>query len=201
MAAHNRQDLTGMRFGLLTAVAYSRRVVGGSKWICRCACGSTREYYATHLKRGATRSCGCQHDKAISDAKKVHGLTGTRTHRIWSQMLARCDRESAPAYPLYGGRGIAVCERWRDFRNFLADMGFAPDGLQLDRMNNNGNYEPSNCRWATPKEQANNRRSNVIVVFESRRMTLAQLSDLVQMPAYKLKRHIKSGRFLGATFA
>lgn len=106
--------------------------------------------------------------------KKTHGMSATLIHRAWSGMLTRCTNKNTGSYHRYGGRGIKVCKRWLKFENFLADMGEKPTGLSLDRIDNNKGYYPSNCRWATTKEQNNNRRSNVYITFQGRTMTAAQ---------------------------
>jgi len=116
------------------------------------------------------------------DKRKKHGYASYRQHsktyNIWSCMIQRCTNPNNTCYERYGGRGIKVCERWGDFRNFLEDMGEAPEGMQIDRMNNDGNYEKDNCRWATNKEQANNRRSNVHYEYGGNKYTLSQLADI-----------------------
>lgn len=96
----------------------------------------------------------------MTGGKPYHGKASSRTYRIWRGMQSRCFNPKVKEYRYYGARGIIVCDRWRDFRNFLADMGEIPSGLSIDRINNDGNYEPGNCKWSTAKEQANNRRSN-----------------------------------------
>jgi hypothetical protein len=156
-------DHTGRRFGMwkaLTLAPSNRR--GGAMWLCRCDCGSEKTVPADTLIKGRSNSCGCKSNEFRSERCKKHGHTwiggASGTYSSWSAMLQRCENANHKQYADYGGRGINVCERWRKFENFLADMGNRPDGRSLDRISNNGNYEPSNCRWATYSEQTKNRR-------------------------------------------
>lgn len=154
-------DLTGRQFGRLTVLARgddwtsptstARQV----RWICRCTCGSEVLVLAASLRRG-TKSCGC----LVRDLPTTHGMYGTPTYLSWAAMIARCTRPRHKKWSHYGGRGITICDRWRDFPNFLADMGERPAGHTLDRIDVDGNYEPGNCRWATPTQQRSNRRDS-----------------------------------------
>lgn len=153
------EDLTGRIFERLTVIEMDRTRSGRPRWLCRCTCGSIKSVAACELKAGKTKSCGCfDADRKKTETVK-HGFNRTPTYVCWSNMHARCSNPSRPDFERYGGRGIRVCAAWSDFATFLADMGEKPVGLSLDRIDNNGNYEPDNCRWATASEQRRNQRS------------------------------------------
>lgn len=134
---------------------------GKPAWLCSCLCGNTHVVKAADLRN--TKSCGCLRREFSRDQHTTHGLTKSKSYQAWRKAISRCTREKDAAYHNYGGRGISVCERWNRFENFLDDMGHPPDGYTLDRINNDGNYAPENCRWATVKTQANNKRTNVVM--------------------------------------
>lgn len=197
-----RKDMTGARVGLLmvVGVAETRGSNGGLMWLCNCDCGRSCVVDGSELRsiNRPTSSCGCRIGAANRERLTTHGLSNSPEHRIWSGIKRRCLNTNAAEYPRYGGRGIMVCERWLEsFENFYADMGPRPPGTSIDRINNDGNYEPGNCRWATAAEQAHNRRRSTTrhvddlnewskgrLVVEVRRLRDAMSTHVLACPAF-----------------
>ena len=166
-------DLTDKRFGALTVIERSpRRSSGCIMWVCRCDCGNVVTVNGRDLRVGHTKSCGCLY----RGRKPTHGMTKTRIYNIWQHMISRCNRTSDKSYDRYGGRGITVCDEWLDFKTF-AEWSFSngyEDNLTIDRIDNNKGYSPNNCRWATYKQQSNNRRCCKQYEMDGRKQNLKQ---------------------------
>ncbi|MBD2201542.1 hypothetical protein H6G33_09305 [Calothrix sp. FACHB-1219] len=150
-------DITGQVFGRLTVI----KQIGFNKdrralWLCKCSCGNETTVTGKALRAGTTRSCGCLIVRNGVEKTK-HGMTDTKEWNVWRGMMKRCYQPTQDKYPLYGGKGIIVCERWHTFQNFYEDMGNVPEGMTIDRIDSSKNYEPENCRWVDIYVQNNNR--------------------------------------------
>lgn len=171
-------DLTGQRFTRLVVLSRQGTKNNQAKWLCQCDCGQQKEVSGNHLRSEFVRSCGCLLQETSAARFRSHGKTKTRVYRAWKAMRQRCSNPANEKnWKDYGGRGIRVCERWQSFENFYADMGDPPEGTSLDRIDFNGNYEPSNCRWATDMEQARNKRNNVLITYRGETRSLIEWSE------------------------
>lgn len=193
-------DMTGVVCGRLTPLRY----VGDRFWDCKCSCGRTKVIAGVNLRNGRTKSCGCFAKESVVKRRKdnplwgyKHGQTDSKTYESWSSMRKRCLNPNHPSYSGYGGRGISICKRWDNFERFLDDMGERPAERSLDRINNDGNYEPENCRWATAEEQRNNTRKTVKLTFHGVTRTLTAWARALDMPVCTLHARIKRGWPIG----
>ncbi len=173
-------EMIGKRFGNLVVIAEGEKSTNHRefRWICRCDCGNiTQSISGFDLRSGHTKSCGCLHLEKMKDVKTTHGKSSSRLYHIWQNMRARCNRPSSQFYSCYGGRGITVCEEWRNsfetFYEWAMANGYSDD-LTIDRINNDGNYEPSNCRWATQERQNRNTRKNVFLSVNGITKTISE---------------------------
>ena len=191
----------GDRYGKLVVISapFSVKSPSGQlkrKVICKCDCGLEKEYFLDLLRRGHTKSCGCYNIEQLSKNKKKHGLYGSRIYCIYRAMLDRCYNQKAKRYQDYGGRGITVCEEWRDnvesFKEWAFNNGYK-ENLTIDRIDNNGIYEPNNCRWTTMKEQSNNRRNTKKYTLYGKTKTLSQWCEIYSKKYELVKRRIKIG--------
>ena len=187
-------DLAGRVFGRLTVISFVHRDLRSQgHWKCRCRCGNIKVIQYANLTSGSSKSCGCLQRELISNRMTMdhttHGMYGTKTYHVWANMIQRCANPNHKSYHNYGGRGIKVCERWADFKNFLDDMGERPDGLSIERKNNNGGYSPCNCKWATRKEQNRNTRRNRPITYKGETKILVEWAR-----QFNLSREVLSSR-------
>lgn len=187
-------DMAGWRFGkLLVLDRAPNNARGTSMWNCLCDCGERRLIEGTGLRAGRNKSCGCASPRFECSRFKKHGMSGTRTYSIWRGMHTRCTDPKASKAHLYVLKGIKVCERWNDFENFLADMGVAPDGLTIDRIDGDRGYEPGNCRWADRITQGNNTSANHKLTINGRTQTISMWAREIGMKSNTIVYRIRRG--------
>lgn len=198
----NAEDLTGQRFGHLVVKKRTEDKIdkNGQKyvtWECICDCGNTTCVTTQNLK-GKTQSCGCYQEKMKGTYTFKHGYRKTRLYRIYNSMKQRCNNPNIEAYKNYGARGITVCDEWNrsdglaSFCEWALSNGYA-DNLTLDRINNDDGYSPENCRWVTQREQMQNTRRNVFVIYRGKKMTASNFAKLINIPHQSVSRYLKSG--------
>lgn len=187
-------DLTGQRFGRLVVKEYAgKNNLQRTQWRCQCDCGNETVVVAGSLMRGLTQSCGCYHREVVHAMGVTHGDSATRLYKTWLSMKYRCCTPTCKDYDMYGGRGITVCEEWMQyerFRDWALSNGY-DDSQTIDRIDVDGDYEPSNCRWVDMNYQANNKRSNYVIEYDGRTMTATQWSREVGISADVIKYRIR----------
>jgi len=195
-------DISGQRFGRLLVLKRDTSNLGKwSFWLCQCDCGNIVSVKGDRLKRGLTSSCGCFRKESFTKMLTKHGMSNTKIYRVWQGMKERCYSEKHKSFNYYGGRGITVCDEWMDkelgfiaFYEWSISNGYS-EGLTLDRSDNEGNYEPSNCKWTTRLEQGSNMRSNINILFNGEEKTLTEWSRELGIGRWSLKNRYDKGIF------
>jgi hypothetical protein len=192
------KDETGKRYGRLVVIKRVENIGSAGAFLCKCDCGNEKIVTGNSLRTGATKSCGCllvEHAKENGKIFVTHGLSRTRLHKIWMAMRARCSKPHNTSYFKYGARGIKVCDEWQDFMTFAKwayNNGYS-DSLSIDRIDNNGNYEPNNCRWTDAVTQANNTRRNVFLLYHGEKKTMTEWCRELNVPVSRIKERLKKG--------
>lgn len=196
------KDIAGERFGKLVVLSYAGRdKYRAATWNCVCDCGNHATVPGRSLRIGKTKSCGCRRfewGRVLRNLPIKHGQTlngrVSKIYRTWSNIIQRCNNPKATGYEHYGGRGITVCERWLNFEDFEADVGNPPGpSYEIDRIDNNGNYSPENCHWATKAQQSRNRRNSVFIEFEGKKMILNDWAVETGINKHTLFKRFKLG--------
>lgn len=184
----------GDKYNFLTAIRFDHRGKYGQQfWLFKCDCGNKKVIAVEDVKRGTTKSCGCMRRELLKESATTHGMKKTPEYDAWGHMKQRCLNKKNKYYKNYGARGIKVCSRWRNsFENFFEDMGKRPKGTSIDRIDNNGNYEPNNCRWTSWKQQNNNKRSSHLLTFGGKTMTIAQWASELGINRHTLYARINN---------
>lgn len=184
------RDITGQKFGRLTAIRLEYRKNNKQYWLCKCTCRKEKIIDKSHLMGGRIKSCGCIKTEMLKNNphSKTHGMKNTKFYGKWIMMKRRCRDKKCQVYKNYGGRGISVCDRWLKFENFRDDMyqfylehvkEFGEKDTTIDRINNDGNYCKENCRWATLIEQGNNKTNSRYLIYNGEKLTITQWADIV----------------------
>lgn len=190
-------DLSGQKFGRLTVMYRSDNRHNQTYWHCKCKCGKEIDVYAQHLLTGKNVSCGCESLERIRELNKTHGLSSTRLYNIWCGMKVRCFNKNSESYSKYGGRGITICDEWKEdfvpFYEWSLANGYC-DELSIDRIDVDGNYEPSNCRWVDKRTQSINKRNTVYVELFGRKLTLYECCECAKTDYKKAHRRYRNGK-------
>ncbi len=195
-------DLSGQVFDRLTVLGLSHRIINKAVyWNCLCSCGKKYCTTTSSLRSGRCKSCGCLQREHAGNVFRTHGLSQTKMYKAWHGMIQRCTNPNSLDYPNYGGRGITVCPEWYDYLTFYNDMGDRPNGMTLDRIDVNGNYEPNNCRWITNLAQQNNRRDNVLISYLNEVKTISEWSRYFNIPVTNIRNRLNRGWSLDEVFS
>lgn len=192
-------DLTGQRFGRLVVIERIKNDEKGYvQWLCQCDCGNKIKVFSNNLRKGNTKSCGCLRKDKAKEIFTKHKKCNSRLYVVWRDMKRRCTNPHSKDFINYGARGIKVCKDWENFKIFEEwaikngyDEKAQKGKCTLDRINNNGNYQPNNCRWVTAKEQANNRKSNHYITINNKTHTIAQWAEIYQIKPYIITNRIR----------
>jgi transcriptional regulator with XRE-family HTH domain len=193
----DKYNLLGNRYGMLIVTKYSgTRGANHKYWECKCDCGNETVARGSHLIAGNVKSCGCIRGEWMKQNSSQNGLSRSRIYNIWRSMLKRCYLPTNPSYIHYGGRGISVCDEWKNnfqsFYKWSIENGYK-EKLTIDRIDVNGNYEPSNCRWATPKQQANNRTNTTLITLNGETHSASEWSEILKIPRVTIKNRLRKG--------
>jgi len=189
-------NIIGKTYNKLTVVARARNKDAAAVWKCKCECGKTCEVLGKHIRAGMVKSCGClllERNKRLGNMSRVHGMRHTRIYKVWCDMKARCNNKSRKDFAYYGGRGITHDPRWDEFELFYLDMGDPKPGESLDRIDPDGNYYKSNCRWATKLEQANNTRRNHYLTYQGKTQSISQWARETGIHKSTISRRVSAG--------
>lgn len=186
-------DITGRKYGRLTVLRENGKCNNGILWLCRCECGNEVNVLAYNLKNGHTKSCGCFQSEARSKTHSTHMESKSRLYRIWRHIKSRCLNPNVCHYRYYGGRGISICQEWlnsyEEFAKWALSNGYS-EGLSIDRIDVNGNYEPSNCRWTNAKVQANNKTNNRLIEYNGESHSLSEWSNILGISRLTISKRI-----------
>lgn len=193
-------DLTGQKFGRLTAIRQAgSNKQGNALWLCKCECNDEKEIIirGINLRNNHTQSCGCLQKEVVRERSTKHGHNTkdgpSQTYGTWVGIIQRCTNLNYSEYKYYGGRGITVCKRWLKFVNFLEDMGEVPKGHQVDRIDNDGNYCKSNCRWVTPKQNSRNKRNNHLITYKEKTQCISAWAEELDINSMTIVMRLRRG--------